>query len=193
MNARILSLKNPLLWAIAGPMLIGAANLPAQSAATAAHHEDAWKSAPLVRKVRHATARYRDINNAIADGWVQGTPCVSGPNSGAMGVHFVKPERLGDGVLDADEPEALIYEPVSNNRFRLVGVEFITLADPWKKKHPKGDAPALEGHLLNFTSEPNRYGLPAFYEMHVWAWEQNTSGSFADWNNAVSCERQALD
>ena len=193
MNARIRSLKKPLLWALGVPMLIGAGNLPAQSAATAAPPDNAWKFTPLVQKVRHATARYRDINNAIADGWVQGTPCVSGPNSGAMGVHFVKPERLGDGMLDADEPEALIYEPVTNNRFRLVGVEFITLADAWKKKHPKGPAPTLEGHLLNYTSEPNRYGLPAFYEIHVWAWERNASGSFADWNNAVSCQQQALD
>ena len=51
----------------------------------------------------------------------------------------------------------------------------------------------LEGHLLNYVGEPNRYGLPAFYEIHVWAWEQNPSGSFADWNNVVSCEKQALD
>lgn len=196
MNARFNSSNKPLLWILGVPMLIGAGTLVAENADTlagATAQSSAWRSAPLVQKVRHATARYRDINNAIADGWVQGTPCVSGPNSGAMGVHFVKPERLGDGVLNADEPEALIYEPAGGDRFRLVGVEFITLADAWKAKHPKGDAPVLEGHLLNYTSEPNRYGLPAFYEIHVWAWEQNNSGSFADWNNAVSCNKQALD
>jgi hypothetical protein len=35
---------------------------------------------------------------------------------------------------------------------------------------------------------PNRYGLPAFYELHVWAWKTNPSGMFADWNPRVSCE-----
>ena len=31
---------------------------------------------------------------------------------------------------------------------------------------------------------------PAFYELHVWAWEQNPVGSFADWNTQVSCDQQ---
>ena len=152
-------------------------------------HMEQWKNSPLVRRVRNATARFRDINVAIADGWVQGTPCVSGPNSGAMGVHFVKPERLGDGVLNAREPEALIYEPLPGGRFRLVGVEFITLASAWDST---AGAPQLEGHLLNYVGEPNRYGLPAFYEIHVWGWERNPNGSFADWNSVVSCEKQPL-
>jgi len=49
----------------------------------------------------------------------------------------------------------------------------------------------LEGHLMNFVDAPNRYGLPAFYELHVWAWEHNPVGSFADWNTQVSCDQQA--
>src|SRR5260370_41952795 len=66
---------------------------------------------PLIDKVRRATERFKDINVAISEGFVQGTPCVSGPNWGAMGVHFVLPARIAGGVLSADEPEALIYEP----------------------------------------------------------------------------------
>ena len=31
-------------------------------------------------------------------------------------------------------------------------------------------------------------GLPAFYELHVWAWRDNPKGVFADWNTRVSCE-----
>jgi len=37
---------------------------------------------------------------------------------------------------------------------------------------------------------PNRFGLPAFYELHVWAWEQNPKGSYADWNTNVTCSHQ---
>ena len=44
---------------------------------------------PLIDKVHNATARYVDINVAIAEGFVPATPCVSGPDTGAMGVHFV--------------------------------------------------------------------------------------------------------
>jgi hypothetical protein len=145
---------------------------------------------PLIDKVRDATARFRDINVAIAEGWVQGTPCVSGPDTGAMGVHFVLSARIAAGVLKADQPEALIYEPLANGAFRLVGVEFIVLASVWEKQNPAGGTPALEGDLLNYISAPNRFGLPAFYELHVWAWENNPKGSFADWNTAVTCEKQ---
>jgi hypothetical protein len=53
-----------------------------------------------------------------------------------MGVHFVQPARIAAGVLQADEPEALIYEPLRRGEYRLVGVEFIVLADVWQSKNP---------------------------------------------------------
>jgi len=142
---------------------------------------------PLVDKVRAATERYQDINVALHETppFVVGTPCVTGPNEGAMGVHLVRPDRIFDGILNAEEPEALIYEPGAGGTYRFVGVEFIAAAstvDP---------GPSLEGHLLNYVGEPNRYGLPAFYEMHVWAWEDNPKGNFVDWNTNVSCDKQA--
>jgi hypothetical protein len=147
---------------------------------------------PLIDKVRAATARFLDINVALnePEPWVRGTPCFSGPNSGAMGVHFILPSRVFDGALNANEPEALIYEPQPNGALRLVGVEFIVLADDWARLHPDGSTPALDGHLTNYVGAPNRYGLPAFYELHVWAWEHNPNGSFADWNTQVSCDNQ---
>jgi hypothetical protein len=148
---------------------------------------------PLIDKVRRATERFKDINVAVSEGFVQGTPCVSGPNWGAMGVHFVLPARIAGGVLSADEPEALIYEPLAGGGLRLVGVEFIVLASAWGSQHPAGGPPALEGHLLNLVDAPNRYGLPAFYELHVWGWERNPVGSFADWNTHVTCDKQPGD
>jgi hypothetical protein len=149
------------------------------------------RNSPLVAKVHKATAQFRDINAALAAGFAQATPCVSGPDFGAMGVHFVLGSRVTAGTLNATQPQALIYEPLPNGAFRLVGVEFIILASVWQTQNPGSAAtPALEGHLLNFVDAPNRYGLPAFYELHVWAWEQNPVGSFADWNTQVTCDQQ---
>jgi hypothetical protein len=165
--------------------------LSAGQPAYAAQTPQSRSEAPLMEKVRAATWRFKDINVAMAAGFVQGTPCVSGPDAGAMGVHFVMPARINNFVLRADEPQALIYEPVSGGAFRLVGVEFIVLASVWQNQ-PDGatSTPALEGDLLNYVSAPNRFGLPAFYELHVWAWEDNPKGSFADWNTHVTCEKQ---
>src|SRR5215469_5564844 len=62
--------------------------------------QETGPSSPLAEKVRHATARFVDINVALAEGWVPATPCVSGPDTGAMGVHLVLPSRLDRVVLD---------------------------------------------------------------------------------------------
>lgn len=147
-------------------------------------------SAALIDKVRNATRRFVDVNVAMHEGWTPATPCVSGPGTGAMGVHFVLQSRLGDGTLNPNEPEALIYEPMANGALRLVGVEFIVFASDWASLHREGGTPAVDGHLTNYVGEPNRFGLHAFYELHVWAWEHNPSGTFADWNTNVSCDEQ---
>ncbi len=146
---------------------------------------------PLIDNVRNATAQYLEISNALADHFVAATPCVSGPDTGAMGVHFVRLDRVTRLVLDAQQPQALIYEPMVDGAMRLVGVEFIVLDANWSAAH-SGTVPALEGNLLNYIGAPNRYGLPAFWEIHVWAWEQNPKGSYADWNTHVTCTHQPL-
>jgi hypothetical protein len=51
----------------------------------------------------------------------------------------------------------------------------------------------LEGNLMNLVGAPNRYGLPAFFELHVWAWEHNPKRAFADWNTKVTCEHQRIN
>src|SRR3954452_6786940 len=78
---------------------------------------------PLIKKVHDATVKYKDINFALykEKGWAVATPCVSGPDHGAMGIHVVQGSRIADGILDPKYPEALIYEPLPNGYFRLVG------------------------------------------------------------------------
>jgi len=173
--------------------MVSAADQDDLSADFAAHGDHySHVESPLVKKVHDATARYRNINVALykEKGWAVATPCVSGPDHGAMGIHVVQGSRIADGVLDPTAPEALIYEPLPNGYFRLVGVEFIQLADDWAARNPNGGVPSLDGNLMNLVGSPNRYGLPAFYELHVWAWEDNPSGNFSDWNNRVTCEKQ---
>ncbi len=66
--------------------------------------------ATLVDTVRQATAGYKDVAAAQAAGYSLFHGCVSGPQGGAMGVHFVNGDVVGDGELDAAHPEALLYE-----------------------------------------------------------------------------------
>lgn len=140
----------------------------------------------LVSEVRLATEDFRDVNAAIAAGYASTGSCVTGPEKGAMGIHFANSELIGDGLLDPSKPELLIYEQ-RNGKLRLVGVEFLVLADPWNTAHPDNAPPVLMGQHFHFVGTPNRYRLPAFYELHVWAWRDNPSGVFVDWNPEVSC------
>jgi hypothetical protein len=141
----------------------------------------------LVQMVRDATKQYTDVNVATAAGYGPFLGCVSGSDHGAMGVHYVNPTVLGAGLIDAAHPQALIYEPL-NGKMRLVGVEFIVDAATWLKSH---DAPPiLEGQTFLLVDSPNRFNIPAFFELHVWAWRDNPQGAFVDWNNHVTCEGQ---
>ena len=134
-------------------------------------------SSLLVDHVRAANDRFKDVAVAVAEGYSP-IACASGLQGGAMGIHYVSGERLKDGVIDLAKPEAVMYEPMPDGTMNLVAVEYIAF---------KGPA-ALEGQLFNIVTEPNRYGLDKFYELHVWAWKQNPAGNFADNNPNVSCD-----
>jgi hypothetical protein len=157
---------------------------PLLVAGQAAHDHAA--PAKLVQVVRETTQQFIDVNNAGPD-YIPLFGCVSGPDHGAMGIHYLNLALVGDGEIDEAHPEALIYEPVGNKR-RLVGVEYIVDAATWLGSHPA--PPQLEGQAFQFVGSPNRYGIPAFFELHVWAWRDNPNGAFVDWNNKVSCEGQ---
>jgi len=90
--------------------------------------------ATLVRLVRNSTRQFLDVNAATAAGYGPFLGCVSGPDHGAMGIHYVNLGLFGDGEIDGAHPEALIYEPVGDRR-RLVGVEYLVDAATWLAAH----------------------------------------------------------
>jgi hypothetical protein len=169
-----------------GLACLGVAIADAPMTAAESEH-DHHTPAALVQIVRDATRQFINVNNATALGYGPAFGCVSGPDHGAMGIHYVNGPLVGDGEVDAEHPEALIYEPVGNRR-RLVGVEFIVDAKQWLDHHPA--PPMLEGQAFQLVGSPNRYNLATFFELHVWAWRENPNGAFVDWNNNVSCEGQ---
>lgn len=156
----------------------------AATAAVAAGHEDhmahgVQADAPLAAHVRAANGRFATFVAAAlkAEGYGP-IPCTSSIDGGAMGVHWVNPKYLAEDQPRIDHPQAVMYEPQADGGMKLIGVEYISL---------KGPAVSLENQLFAFQGAPNRYGLPAFYELHVWAWKQNPKGVFTDFNPAVTC------
>jgi hypothetical protein len=152
------------------------------------HHGGGDPSGAFVKIVRESTERFRDVRVAEAEGYHLLFGCVSGPDSGAMGMHFVNMSLVGDAVLDPTRPEIVIYEPQPNGRLRLIGADFLVLADAWHTANPTLGPPELGGQLLHLFEAPNRFGLPNFYTLHVWAWKDNPTGMFVNWHSKVSCE-----
>ena len=166
------------------------AALSAQDGHGAAHSSPTPATAltsEFAREVRQATVRFLDPNVALGEGFVPTFGCVTGSSEGAMGIHFVNMNKVGNPGLEIGDPEILLYEPLPGNRLRLTGVDYLVLADAWDAAHP-GAPPALAGQLFHYFETPNRFGLPAFYTLHVWAWKNNPQGTFANWNPNVSCD-----
>src|SRR5262245_65177215 len=92
-------------------------------------HSNQISPATLVRDVQDATRGFLDVNN-LPSGYQPLFGCVSGPDHGAMVIHYLNLALVGDGRIDPSQPEAVIYEPVGRAR-RLVGVEYIVDAPTW--------------------------------------------------------------
>jgi len=138
-----------------------------------------------LQEIRGATRRYRDVDRAIDAGYVQFLGCVHEPLAGSMGIHFVNGPLVGDATVKPDAPEALTYEVQPNGRLALVGVEYIVFQQAWDAENP--DPPSLFGQQFMLVPSPNRFGIPAFYALHAWAWKANPTGAFKEWNPRVLC------
>lgn len=139
-------------------------------------------------KVRQATAKYHNVEVALADGFIQTPACVESPDGG-MGIHFINPARLMDPAENILEPEVLLYVETGDG-MKLIGVEYFygIGAPDTPIPNPAPPAPILFGRPFDGPMEQHEPGQPPHYDLHVWIWEHNPSGMFAMWNPNVSCE-----
>jgi hypothetical protein len=133
-----------------------------------------------LKGLRAATAPYHSVDAALADGFVAfsldpdnpDTPTCFDSADGGMGVHYV---RNIDGIVDANDPEAMVYEVKADGKLKLVAVEYIVPETEVDPENP----PVLFGHEFH----PHSF-LPV-YILHVWVWKANPNGTFADFNPDV--------
>ena len=127
--------------------------------------------------LRRATARYHDLDAAIADGFVFLHGCEVRSDEGPVGTVYVNMQRLLDGAIDASLPDGLIYEPRAHQPPRLVGVELAVPYALWAAPQP----PRFLSATFQREDEFGVFGL------HVWLWRNNPEGLFAEANPNVSC------
>lgn len=157
---------------------------------------------PELQAVRAAAARYHSYDQAVADGYsVAGEPCIAEPGRGAMGIHAPNPSLIGPWVPDPLEPSILLYLPRADGSLRLVGVEYMTVAlantesgpAPWfdPQEPPPGGfitpRPSLFGQPFDGPMPGHNPSMPWHYDLHVWIYDENPAGTFAQFNPALSC------
>ena len=107
---------------LAGAATLLAAGPGATNEIEQSHDHTSAVPARLVDLVRVYTQQFTNVNAATAANYQPLFGCVTGPDQGAMGVHYINLTLYADGLIDSSKPEALIYEP-SNGALRLVGVD----------------------------------------------------------------------
>jgi hypothetical protein len=123
-----------------------------------------------LQQARDATAKYRDINNAIADGYADINVVM--PN---MGYHFQK-VRFVDSVFNVRRPELLVYDKKKDGSFELVAVEYAVPLDQ-SVNAPKGFTGKQD--VWDHNTE---FGL---WTLHAWVWKDNPDGVFNPTNPDV--------
>src|SRR5262245_29344045 len=129
-------------------------------------------------RVRAATSACHDIAVAQKAGYPTTKPACLSSTTGGMGLHYVD-RRLLDDQLEVQKPEILLYAPTPDGKEKLVAVEYIIPLSRWQSDRP----PEIFGQSLK------RSQALKFWYLHVWAWEQNSQGLFADYIPAVKCPR----
>ncbi len=167
---------------------------------------------PTLDEVRAATARFQNVEAALAEGYVRdpGNMCDTAPMMGrpaalgGMGIHFFRPDLLGikgppnprvdgDGThTDFRKPAILIYEPRADGSLELVAVENLVFKKAWHAAGNKG-LPTFHGvEYDDMADDPETkvdeaHGFEPHYDRHVWLYRPNANGMFAQYNPTVTC------
>jgi hypothetical protein len=166
---------------------------------------------PDLSGVRAATERFRDVNVALAEGYIRdpmnvcdSAEMLGKPASlGVMGIHYLRPDLLqitgteprvgGNGIhTDFLRPGVLIYEPQADGSLVLVAVENLAFEKAWKAAGHTSP-PTFEGVTYNHmvddpaTETDEAHMFEPHYDLHVWLYRDNPNGMFAQFNPNVSC------
>lgn len=157
--------------------LLAGAAMALAVAVPSVHASDGGDPIEQLRRLKLATAPFNSIDVARAAGWSTDiTGCLSSPEGG-MGHHYANQKLLADHRVDPMRPELLVYAPTRYGGRRLVAVEFLVFREALGSR----PVPRLFGKTFHFNPAVDAYVL------HVWQWERNPSGLFADWNPNVRC------
>ncbi len=171
--------------------------------------------AGALEEIRAATEKYRDVEVALADGYMRDptdmcvTPGVEGlpKQLGGMGIHFFRPDLLGITAVeprvtgvgthqDFRQPGILVYEPQEDGSLELVAVENLIFAEGWHAAGHEGPPEYMGNQYYHLVDNPETpvdeaHGFEPHYELHLWLYRENPSGPFSPFNPRATCDHHA--
>lgn len=192
--------------------IVIAGALAAAAAVSASDSPAPGPGEPTLAEVRRLTERFRDVNTALAEGYVRDpadlcetAQMMGRPASlGAMGIHYFRPDLLGISAppsprvngngthTDFRKPSILIYEPQEDGTLELVAVENLVFAAAWRQAG-HAEPPTFHGVPYDaMVDDPNTsvdeaHMFEPHFDRHVWIYRENPNGVFTPLNPAVSC------
>jgi hypothetical protein len=162
--------------------------------------------------VRRATERFRKVEVALAEGYVPDpsgmcmTSTMEGQPTqlGGMGIHYFRPDLLGitgppdprvSGTgthTDFTRPGVLVYEPQKDGSLQLVAVENLVFQQAWRAAGNTAPPAFLGNEYYSMVDNPltdvdEAHGFEPHYELHLWLYRENPSGTFVQFNTRVTC------
>jgi hypothetical protein len=179
--------------------------------AAAATALSAQSEAEQIAAVKAATAKYSDVNAALADGFIPDPAgkCVTSaeeglpPEWGGMGIHYLNPailklsppgERVDGASTHTDfmQPAILLYEPQADGSLQLVGVENLVFQAAWAAAG-NTELPSFAGRTWDTmaddagTDADEAHKFAPHYDQHVW-FRDSPAGQLLPFNPNVRCE-----
>ena len=156
-----------------------------------------------LQQVARQLEAYKSVAYATSHGYVQGSACEAHPTLGTMGYHYVSPQLLGltapvngrvngTGIYTGVTPPAiLLYIPDGQGGLELAGIELLVFAAAWDAANSQ--PPTYRGRAFNYmadnpnTPQDEAHGFMPHYDLHIWLFDHNPSGLYAQWNPSISC------
>ena len=177
--------KNSALALLVTAALVGVAGpAAADTGGSGSHHKGPSKA--QLAKVRAATAKYKDVKKAIADGYIATKECEES-KAGAMGFHYFNPKGAGDRKVDITKPDFLLYGPKAGGGVQLNGVEYYIVDSDQDLQTRDRELPKPLGHEFDGPMPGHIKGMPVHNDLHVWLYKNNPKGLFTPNNPKVSC------
>ena len=165
-------------------------------------------NAQTLDDLRRMTAPLHDVDAALAAGYglfvapplTAPDGCISDMSLGGMGYHYTRGNNLADDSIALLDPEFLVYAPTNaprkdgEARRRLAAFDyFLPYSAKWPGPTDAHFTRAPNLHDFSTTRDlPNASFAPSRFNgwmIHIWLWENNSDGIFANWNTGVPlCE-----